>query len=132
MYQALQLGTIDGAHYGWSALSDSNNIREVADYAICPSLSYCQMATVVSQASLDALPEDLRNVVDEAIRQANMGIIGLDHVAGTEKSVRDAVLGGYTELVELPDDVVAELREIAITQVWVTAGRQKRPHGPGY
>ena len=118
VYQALQLGTIDGAHYGWSALSDSNNIREVADYAICPSLSYCQMATVVSQASLDALPEDLRNVVDEAIRQANMGIIGLDHVAGTEKSVRDAVLGGYTELVELPDDVVAQLREIAITQVW--------------
>jgi len=118
VYQALQLGTIDGAHYGWSALSDSNNIREVADYAICPSLSYCQMATVVSQASLDTLPEDLRNVVDEAIRQANMGIIGLDHVAGTEKSVRGAVLGGYTELVELPDDVVAQLREIAITQVW--------------
>ena len=30
VYQALQLGTIDGALYGWSSLSDSNNIREVA------------------------------------------------------------------------------------------------------
>ena len=118
VYQALQLGTIDGAHYGWSALSDSNNIREVAKYAICPSLCYCQMATVVNQKSLDSLPADLRDVVDETIRLANIGVIGQDHVAGTEKSVRDAVQGGYTELVELPDDVVAELREIAITQVW--------------
>ena len=118
VYQALQLGTIDGAHYGWSALSDSNNIREVAKYAICPSLCYCQMATVVNQKSLDSLPADLRDVVDETIRLANIGVIGQDHVAGTEKSVRDSVQGGYTELVELPDDVVAELREIAITQVW--------------
>ena len=46
------------------------------------------------------------------------GVIGQDHVAGTEKSVRDAVQGDYVELVELPDDVVAELREIAITEIW--------------
>ena len=72
----------------------------------------------MNQKSLDSLPADLRDVVDETIRLANIGVIGQDHVAGTEKSVRDAVQGGYTELVELPDDVVAELREIAITQVW--------------
>lgn len=118
VYQAMQLGTIDGAHYGWSALSDANNIREVAKYAICPSLCYCQMATVVNQDSLNNLPDDLRDLVDETIRLANIGVIGQDHVAGTEKSVRDAVLGGYVELVELDDDVVEELREIAITQVW--------------
>lgn len=118
VYQALQLGTIDGAHYGWSALSDSNNIREVAKYAILPSLCYCQMATVVNQTSLDKLPADLRDVVDETIRLANIGVIGQDHVAGTEKSVRDAVQGGYVELVELDDEVVAELRKIAITKVW--------------
>ncbi len=118
VYQALQLGTIDGAHYGWSALSDSNNIREVAKYAIQPSLCYCQMATIVSQTSLDKLPADLRETVDETIRLANIGVIGQDHVAGTEKSVRDAVQGGYVELVELDDAVVEELREIAITQVW--------------
>ncbi|MEA4993744.1 MAG: TRAP transporter substrate-binding protein DctP [Oscillibacter sp.] len=118
VYQALQLGTIDGAHYGWSALSDSNNIREVVKYAIEPSLSHCQMATVVNQGSLDKLPDDLRNVVDETIYLANIGIIGQAHVVGTEKSVRDAVQGGYVELVQMDDDVVAELREIAITQVW--------------
>ena len=118
VYQALQLGTIDGAHYGWSSLSDANNIREVAQYAILPSLCYCQMATVVNQSSLDALPDDLRETVDEVIRLCNIGVIGQDHVAGTEKSVRDAVQGDYVELVELPDDVVAELREIAITEIW--------------
>ncbi len=118
VYQALQLGTIDGAHYGWSALSDANNIREVADYAICPSLCYCQMATIVSEKSLEALPDDLRDLADETIRLANIGVIGQAHVAGTEQSVRDAVNGGYVELVELPDNVVAELRKIAITQVW--------------
>lgn len=42
---ALQLGTIDGALYGWSSLSDSNNIREVAQYALSPSMCFCQMAT---------------------------------------------------------------------------------------
>ena len=96
----------------------ANNIREVAQYAILPSLCYCQMATVVNQSSLDALPDDLRETVDEVIRLCNIGVIGQDHVAGTEKSVRDAVQGDYVELVELPDDVVAELREIAITEIW--------------
>ena len=52
VYQALQLGTIDGALYGWSSLSDSNNIREVAQYALSPSMCFCQMATVVNQDSL--------------------------------------------------------------------------------
>lgn len=118
VYQALQLNTIDGAHYGWSALSDSNNIREVAKYAIRPSLCYCQMATVVSKDSLNKLPEDLRNVVDETIRLANIGLIGQDHVAGTEKSVRDAVLGDYVEYIDLDEEVVGELRKIAITEVW--------------
>lgn len=118
VYQALQLGTIDGAHYGWSSLSDANNIREVAKYAILPSLSHCQMATVVNQASLDKLPEDLRNIVDETIRLCNIGVIGQAHVVDTEKSVTDAINGGYTELYEIPEDVVAELREIAITRVW--------------
>ena len=118
VYQALQLGTIDGAHYGWSALSDANNIREVTKYAIHPSLCYCQMATLVSENSLNALPEDLRNAVDIALEEANMGSVSLAHIAETEQSVRAAVNGGYIEIVDLPDEVVAELREIAVTQVW--------------
>ena len=118
VYQALQLGTIDGALYGWSSLSDSNNIREVAQYALSPSMCFCQMATVVNQDSLNALPEDLRSIVDETIRLANIGVIGQAHVVGTEKSVRDAIQGGYTELSPLPDDVLAEMREIAVTQTW--------------
>ena len=44
--------------------------------------------------------------------------IGQAHVVGTEKSVRDAIQGGYTELSPLPDDVLAEMREIAVTQTW--------------
>ena len=118
VYQALQLGTIDGAHYGWSALSDANNIREVTKYAIHPSLCYCQMATLVSENSLNALPEDLRNAVDIALEEANMGSVSLAHIAETEQSVRAAVNGGYIEIVDLPEEVVAELREIAVTQVW--------------
>lgn len=118
VYQALQLGTIDGAHYGWSALSDANNIREVVKYCILPSLSYCQMATVVNMDSLNALPEDLRAVVDEVIRLCNIGVIGQDHVAGTEDSVRKALQGKYVEPIVLSDSVVEELRKIAITQVW--------------
>lgn len=118
VYQALQLGTIDGALYGWSSLSDSNNIREVTQYAITPSMCFCQMATVVNQDSLDALPEDLRSIVDETIRLANIGIIGQAHVVGTEKSVRDAVQGGYTELSPLPEEVIDEMREVAVTQIW--------------
>ena len=98
VYQALRLGTIDGALYGWSSLSDSNNIREVAQYALSPSMCFCQMATVVNQDSLNKLPEDLRSIVDETIRLANIGVIGQAHVVGTEKSVRDAIQGGYTEL----------------------------------
>ena len=56
--------------------------------------------------------------MDETIRLANIGVIGQAHVVGTEKSVRDAIQGGYTELSPLPDDVLAEMREIAVTQTW--------------
>ena len=85
VYQALQLGTIDGALYGWSSLSDSNNIREVAQYALSPSMCFCQMATVVNQDSLNALPEDLRSIVDETIRLANIGVIGQAHVVAQRR-----------------------------------------------
>lgn len=55
-------------------------------------------------------------IVDETIRLANIGVIGQAMWIGTEKSVRDAIQGGYTELSPLPDDVLAEMREIAVTR----------------
>ncbi len=77
------------------------------------------IATVIAQAfSFLFCSEDLRSIVDETIRLANIGVIGQAHVVGTEKSVRDAIQGGYTELSPLPDDVLAEMREIAVTQTW--------------
>ena len=48
-------------------------------------MCFCQMATVVNQDSLNKLPEDLRSIVDETIRLANIGVIGQAHVVGTEK-----------------------------------------------
>ncbi len=76
------------------------------------------MATIVNKDSLNKLPADMQNLVDETLRLVNIGVVGQDHVAGTEKSVRDAIQKGYTQLVTLPDDVVADLRKIAVTKIW--------------
>lgn len=116
VYQALQLGTIDGAHYGWSSLKD-NNLSEVVDYAIEPSAAFISMAILVNQDALAALPEDLRVVVDETCRMASMGFISNTHVVSTKAAVEEAFESGEVTPITLSDSDVETCRKYAV-EVW--------------
>lgn len=116
VYQALQLGTIDGAHYGWSSLKD-NKLAEVVDYNVYPTAGFICMAILVNQKSMDALPEDLRACVDSVIRQTAAGYISNWHQAATKQGVREAEQSGGVEPQRLSDADVEVMRKAAI-QVW--------------
>ncbi len=117
VYQALQLGTIDGAHYGWSSLKDANNIAEVVDYCVTPSAGHIAMSILINKDSLAALPEDLRNIVDETTRLAAMGLISNTHVVTTKAGVYKALQAGEVTEIQLSDETILEMREAAV-QVW--------------
>lgn len=116
VYQALQLGTIDGAHYGWSSLKD-NNLSEVVDYAVQPTAAFISMAILVNQESLEKLPEDLRAVVEETCRMASQGFISNTHVVSTKAAVREAFDSGEVTPIVLPDEEVLKMRKAAV-EVW--------------
>lgn len=116
VYQALQLGTIDGAHYGWSSLED-NKLDEVVDYNVKPTAGFISMAFLVNQNSLNALPEDLRATVDQTIRTAAMGPISNWHVVATKNGVRNSEQKGTVTPQILSDADVEVCRKAAI-QVW--------------
>lgn len=116
VYQALQLGTIDGAHYGWSSLKD-NNLSEVVKYDVYPSAAFISMAALINQDSLNNLPEDLKAVVETIVRDACMGPVSNYHVAATKAGVREAEANGGVTPVYLSDEDVETMRKAAI-EVW--------------
>lgn len=116
VYQALQLGTIDGAHYGWSSLKD-NKLSEVVDYDVYPTAGFISMACLINQKSLNALPDDLKAIVDNTVRMACIGPVSNYHVVATKEGVREAEqAGGVTPQVLSEADVQIE-RKAAI-EVW--------------
>jgi TRAP-type C4-dicarboxylate transport system substrate-binding protein len=117
VYQALQLGTIDGAHYGWSSLEDANNIAEVVDYCVTPTAGHIAMSILINKDSLAALPDDLRSTVDETTRLASMGLISMTHVVSTKAGVYKALEDGAVTEIQLDDATILAMREAAV-EVW--------------
>lgn len=116
VYQALQLGTIDGAHYGWSSLED-NKLDEVVDYNVKPTAAFISMAILINQKSLNALPDDLRVIVESVTKTATMGPISNWHVVSTKNAVRTSEQKGTITPQMLSDADVEVMRKAAI-QVW--------------
>lgn len=116
VYQALQLGTIDGAHYGWSSLED-NKLDEVVDYNVKPTAAFISMAILINQKSLDELPADLRAIVETATKSATMGPISNWHVVATKNAVRTSEQRGTITPQMLSDEDVKVMRKAAF-EVW--------------
>ena len=60
LYQSLASGVVDGAHWGAAQGAKSMSLWEVAKYHMKPTMGLAMDTLIMSQAALDALPEDLR------------------------------------------------------------------------
>lgn len=68
LYSALDSGIVDGAHWGAAQGAYSMGLYEVAKYHVQPALNIAGTdAIIVSQKALDKLPEDLQNIVKQAL-----------------------------------------------------------------
>ena len=116
VYQALQLGTINGAHYGWSSLED-NKLDEVVDYNVKPTAAFISMAILINQDSLNALPDDLKAIVESTTKTATMGPISNWHVVATKNAVRTSEQKG-TVTPQMLSDADVEIMRKAAMEVW--------------
>lgn len=69
LYQGLQTGVVDGAHWGGIEAGWGMNLQEVTDYIVTPNLlGHVNGEFMVSQKSWDALGSDHKKVVEQCVR----------------------------------------------------------------
>ncbi|MEH6500895.1 MAG: TRAP transporter substrate-binding protein DctP [Pseudoalteromonas distincta] len=123
LYTALDAGIVDGAHWGASLGANSMGLYEVAKYHVQPSLTISGTDVfIVSQRSLDKLPEDLQDIVKQALEE-QFWFRTNEYMHQERKSITNAVETKGVQINTLPDDVQQHLTQVAMTQ-WETEGQR--------
>jgi len=115
MYMAMKLGTIDGAIYGSTGLTDLK-LREVVKYYTRPTAAQINLSLYINKDSLAKLPEDLRVIVEEGTRYI-MDDTAMRYTTENKKALADAVKLGYTEVTTLPEEELAKMRKL-VKPIW--------------
>lgn len=110
LYQALQTGIVDAAHWGSVSGGMSMNFQEVTDYIVQPDLiSPTNLEVFVNAAKWNEIGEDHKQVVTDAVR-ATTGIycsqIMKADLEGVDTFVNEA--GGELSMME--DSVIEQMR----------------------
>ena len=117
LYQALQTGTVDGAHWGAVQGAMSMSLYEVAPYHVRPPLNIGGIdAYIISQDSLDELPDDIRNTVEVTIEEQFWRRTN-EYIYKEEAALAHSKEEYGVEVIELPEDVQDAMLEAAVT-VW--------------
>jgi len=118
VYEATARGQVDGMLLNW-AITKPFKFTEVTDCHTEPSLYQTMLMTLMSQASYDAMPEDLQAVID-----ANSGIeyakkMGVIWDSET-KPARDIAVEVGDEIVTLTPEELAKWKELVkpVYQMW--------------
>ncbi|WP_372892383.1 TRAP transporter substrate-binding protein [Rhodosalinus sp.] len=117
LYQALQTGVVDGAHWGATATAWGMNFQEVCDYIIEPDLvGHLNGEVMVGLDAWNAIGEDLRAVVTDVTRatsaEAAAHFLYRD-ILFKQEFVND--FGG--ELIRMEDDTLQALRTASLEVV---------------
>ena len=114
IYQALQLGTIDGAEYNDWLVNKEMGFNEVTKYVIEPGLhtgATDDKELIVNPAAWKSLPDDLKGVVTACRDRARYLSATAYEIAG-EKAKQEWLDAGV-EILNLPEGDVLEARKIA-------------------
>jgi len=116
IYQSLANGVIDGVLWGAAQAADSLALYEAAKYHYKPAFAFpTGNAIIINKQALEALPEDLQNIVKETLQQNYLTLTN-DYIH-KENLTLNKVQEKGVKVMELPEDVQAALREAA-PKVW--------------
>lgn len=123
LYTALDAGIVDGAHWGASLGANSMGLYEVAKYHVYPALTISGTDVfIVSQRSLDRLPEDLQRMVKQALEE-QFWFRTNEYMHQERRSITRAIETHGVQLNTLPDDVQQHLSQVAMKQ-WEKEGER--------
>lgn len=123
LYSALDAGIVDGAHWGASQGADSMALYEVAKYHVKPALNIAGTDVfIVSQRSMDKLPEDLQLIVKQALDE-QFWFRTNEYQYQERVTLANAVKEKGVQVNTLPEDVQAQLTQAAMKQ-WDKEGER--------
>jgi TRAP-type mannitol/chloroaromatic compound transport system substrate-binding protein len=119
VYEAVQRGVIDGGEINMPFMDYGIKIHEVAKYWLTPGWhqTYSQHGILFNKAKYDALPDDLKRIIEEAARSnyiESFAITTLGSIKATEDMLKEGVVTTkltpeeYATLEKLRDEVYLE------------------------
>lgn len=110
LYQSLQTGVVDGAHWGCVSTGWGMNLQEVTDHIVTPDfLSHSNGEFIVGQEQWDKLGEDHKRIIHDAVRA--MSAKASAHFRYADFTCMDTFTGEMGKNISrVSEDVMSELR----------------------
>ncbi|MFH1155502.1 MAG: TRAP transporter substrate-binding protein DctP [Pseudomonadota bacterium] len=114
IYQALQTGVCDGAHWGTVSTAWDMKFQEVTDYIVMPYLANINNGEIImNQKKWDELPGDMKVIVEECAKSAGNDFLcwsGYNDMIDIQQFQQNKM----GELSHMDADTVAQLRKFSI------------------
>jgi TRAP-type mannitol/chloroaromatic compound transport system substrate-binding protein len=129
VYTALERGKIEATDWGSLAMNDDLGYDKIAEYAIYPGIHSMPMACglCVRKDRWDALPDDLKRIVELAVTQLREDML----LSNRLRDMEAAAKRNPETLVAWSSEARAELREVA-RKVWQDWGSKSEIAGKFY
>lgn len=122
IYTSIKLGTIDGTYWDTGG-TDDMKFNEVVDYAIMPGWNPAQhQSTYINLDSWNALTDWQREQIDGIFKEMYFETSRM-HLEGVDEAL-SAIEESGGEVVNLSDEQVEAMREVAINKVWPQIAEQ--------
>ncbi len=117
LYQALQTGVVDGAHWGGVSAGWGMNLQEVTKYIIQPNLASHQNSEVfVSLKAWNKLGSDFKKVIEDAVLATHLEAAGMFMMRDLQR-MQDFQTEYKGEIVQMNAEAVALLRSKSLEVV---------------
>lgn len=124
LYTSLQTGVIDATEWVGPYNDLAMGFHQVAKYYYYPGWHEpgAMLEFIVNQDAYSALPDDLQHIVAVAAQAANQMMLD-EYTAANNAALNELVQVHGVELLALPDDVLAQLKELAHEYYQETAAK---------
>lgn len=122
IYTSIKLGTIEGTYWDTGGVDDMS-FDEVIDYAVMPGWNPAQhQSTYINLDSWNALTDWQREQIEGIFEEMYFETSRM-HEEGVDEALT-AVEEAGGEVIDLSDEQVARMREVAIEKVWPQIAEQ--------